>query len=140
MVPLLLVLNTMSAALGATFLAAGYPASSLGSSEDSAAAVESISVPLILPVTPGRMMMVSGSMGTTDPSELTVRTPMSPVPVTVVPVSRFSSRMVALLSIFSVVPVALSSTVTLFATPCAKARLESGVRLMTSLILPASCS
>ena len=101
------------------------------------AAAESITVPPMLPVTPGRTTMVSGSMGMVEPAALTVALVMSPLPVTVAAVSRFRSRTMPLAPMSRVEPVARSSTVTLLATP-PMPRKEAGERLMTSLMLPAS--
>ena len=102
------------------------------------AAAESITAPPMLPVTPGRTTMVSGSMGMVEPLALTVALVMSPLPVTVAAVSRFRSRTVPLMPMFRVEPVARSSTVTLLATPPPMPRKEAGERLMTSLMLPDS--
>ncbi len=54
--------------------------------------------------------------------------------------SRFNSPTRALFSRETEEPTAFSSTVTLAAEPWAMVSFEPGVRFLTSLILPASCT
>ena len=97
----------------------GYPERIRGSMEDSSAATESISTPLMVAVMPGRITISSGSMATSEPGALTTSFSMSPSPVTVVPVSRLSSLTTAPRSMTTVEPTAASSTVSLATVPLA---------------------
>ena len=63
---------------------------------------------------------------------------MSPVPVTVVPVSRFTVPAWAPAAIFSVELVAFSSMVMVWACPLARLTVDLGAAAQTSLMLPDS--
>ena len=89
-------------------------------------------------VTPGRTTIWSGSMETVLPSAFTVRSAMSPSPVTVVATSRFTLPTWAPAVMLRVEPVAFSSTVMVSTSPAATPMLDLGVRSTTSFTLPAS--